>query len=161
MQKKTVLLTAAALLVLGTGAASATAAPALEVTRVNYNAVGADTLANRWQEAIYLRNTTGGDLDISGWKVHDSYKNGEGEHTNAYTFPAGTTVKPGALVVVSSAAGVNKTDPNATQTYYMDFKQGLNGHWLNNGGDTVFVKKNGGGFVSKFVYDFDNGYYVR
>ncbi|AQZ67649.1 unnamed protein product [[Actinomadura] parvosata subsp. kistnae] len=141
--------------------ASATVDPDLSVTRVNYNAVGADTTANRWQEAIYLKNTSGAELDISGWKVHDTYRNAEDEYTNAYTFPAGTTVKAGGLVVVTSAAGVNKTDPNATQAYYMDFKKGLNGHWLNNGGDTVFVEKANGDQVTKFVYDFDNGYYVR
>jgi hypothetical protein len=159
---KSVTLLAAALIAVGVaGIASAAADPALSVTRVNYNAVGADTLANRWQEAIYLRNTSGAELDISGWKVHDSYANADGGHTNSYTFPAGTVVKAGSHVVVSSAAGVNRTDPNATQLYYMDFKRGLAGHWLNNGGDTVYVEKANGDQVTRFVYDFDNGYYVR
>lgn len=160
---KLLTLLAAAVLALGAFgfAAAASADPDLSVTRVNYNAVGADTLANRWQEAVYLRNTSGGELDISGWKVHDTYANADGEHTNAYTFPAGTMVKAGGQVVVSSAAGVNKTDPNATLVFYMDFKKGYNGHWLNNGGDTVYVVKANGDQVTKLVYDFDNGYYVR
>ncbi|MBF8191646.1 lamin tail domain-containing protein [Nonomuraea sp. K274] len=150
-------------LTLAASAASATAGPDLSVTRVNYNAVGADTAANRWQEAIYLKASSdlSEPLDISGWKVHDTYANADGDHTNAYTFPAGTVVKAGGTVVVSSAAGVNKTDPNSTQVYYMDFKRGYNGHWLNNGGDTVYVEKAGGDQVTKLVYDFDNGYYVR
>lgn len=132
----------------------------LEITRVNYNAVGADTAANRWQEAIYLKNASGAELDISGWVVHDTYKNAEGKHTNAYTFPDNTVVAKDGLVVVSSANGIDKTSQNATQVYYMDFKRGYNGHWLNNGGDTVYAKA-GDTEVAKFVYDFDNGYYVR
>lgn len=161
MKKIATLFAAVVLVLAGVASASAAADPDLSVTRVNYNAVGADNLGNRWQEAIYLTNTSGAELDISGWKVHDTYRNAEDEHTNAYTFPDGTTVKAGGLVVVTSAAGVNKTDPNATQVYYMDFKKGHNGHWLNNGGDTVYVKDAAGGLVTKFVYDFDNGYYVR
>lgn len=149
-----------------TASASATTAvePAkgeLKITRVNYNALGADTVANRWQEAIYVRNQTGKVLDLSGVKVHDTYKNAEGEHTNSYTFPNETSLNANSLVIVSSAAGVNKTDPNATQVYYMDFKRGYNGHWLNNGGDTVFVKSKTNKLLAKFTYDFDNGYYVR
>jgi hypothetical protein len=162
ISKSAILLSAAVVAVSGFGlSASAAADPDLSVTRVNYNAVGSDTSANRWQEAIYLKNTSGVELDISGWTVHDTYQNADDEHTNAYTFPADTKVKAGGSVVVSSAAGVNKTDPNATQVYYMDFKKGLNGHWLNNGGDTVFVEKADKTLVTKFVYDFDNGYYVR
>ncbi|MBN6054500.1 lamin tail domain-containing protein, partial [Nonomuraea sp. RK-328] len=160
---KSLTLLAAVVLAAGvtSAAAFATADPDLSVSRVNYNAVGADTLANRWQEAVYLKNTSGAELDISGWKVHDTYRNAEDEYSNSYAFPAGTKVKAGGLVVVTSAAGVNKTDPNATQVFYMDFKKGLNGHWLNNGGDTVFVEKANGDQVTKLVYDFDNGYYVR
>lgn len=140
---------------------SPSAGPALTVTRVNYNAVGADTLGNRWQEAIYIRNTSGGELDIARWAVHDAYKNAEGKWGNSYTFPAGTKVAKNGLVVVSPAAGVNKTDPNATQVYYMDFKRGYHGHFLNNSGDTVYVDDADGKRVDSFVYDFDNGYYVR
>jgi hypothetical protein len=93
--------------------------------------------------------------------VHDSYRNADDEYSNSYTFPAGTTLKAGSQVVVSSAAGVNKTDPNATLVFYMDFKKGLNGHWINNGGDTLTVRKAGGDVVTSFTFDFDNGYYVR
>lgn len=142
---------------------SPSAGPALTVTRVNYNAVGADTLGNRWQEAIYLRARADltASLDISGWKVHDAYKNAEGKWGNSYTFPAGTKVAKNGLIVVSPAAGVNKTNPNKTMVFYMDFKRGYHGHFLNNSGDTVYVDDADGKRVGSFVYDFDNGYYVR
>ncbi|MCG5220253.1 lamin tail domain-containing protein [Streptosporangium sp. KLBMP 9127] len=161
--KKTFLTLAAAVAVVGLAAAGASAAadPDLSVTRVNYNATGADTAANRWQEAIYLKNTSGAELEIGGWKVHDSYRNADDEHTNGYTFPAGTKVKAGGLVVVSSAAGVNKTDPNKTQAFFMDFRRGYYGHWINNGGDTLTVRKANGDVVTSFSFDFDSGYYVR
>ncbi|WP_166427498.1 lamin tail domain-containing protein [Nonomuraea mesophila] len=166
---KRIVAAAAAVLALGLSAAPASAAvdpapaPAgkWQVTRVNYNAKGADVLGNRWQEAAYFKNRSTTDVDISGWTVHDTYKNPSGEHTNAYTFPAGTTVKGGATVVVSSSSGVNKTDPNATQVFYMDFNRGYNGHWLNNGGDTVFLEDASGKVRAKLSYAFDNGYYVR
>lgn len=162
---KRLALFAAALLfaVVGLAGAANADSPALDITRVNYNAMGADTLANRWQEAIYLQNpaATGDPLDISGWTVHDTYKNGEGQWGNAYTFPADTKLAPGALVIVTPSNGVNKTAQNATQVYYMDFKRGYNGHFLNNGGDTVYVDNADGERITSFTYDFDNGYYVR
>ncbi|WP_030506381.1 lamin tail domain-containing protein [Microbispora rosea] len=147
-------------------AAGEPSTPALDITRVNYNAMGADTLANRWQEAIYLENPATTPLDISGWTVHDTYKNAEGQWGNAYTFPGAkgsetTVVKAGGLVIVTPSNGVDKTAQNATQVYYMDFKRGYNGHFLNNGGDTVYVDKADGANVTSFTYDFDNGYYVR
>ena len=135
--------------------------PKVAITRVNYNAVGADTFANRWQEAIYLRNVGETTVDMSGWKVHDAYRNAEGEWGNVFTFPEGVKVKPGKLVVVTPAAGTNRTNPDETQVYYWDFRRGYNGHFLNNQGDTVYVRNKDGNLVTKFSYSFDNGYYVR
>ncbi|MEU4576595.1 lamin tail domain-containing protein [Nonomuraea sp. NPDC023979] len=164
MRKILVLLAAAAVVLAGGVVYAAAAAdPDVAITRVNYNAVGADTTGNRWQEAIYLRARAdlAEPLDVGGWTVHDSYTSASGEHTNAYTFPAGTVVKPNGLIVVSPAAGVNKTDPNATQLYYMDFKRGYRGHFINNGGDTLALDDEDGNQVARFSFDFDNGYYVR
>lgn len=136
--------------------------PDVSIVRVRYNANGPDTADNRWKEVVYLRARAdlAEPLDIGGWRIHDTYKNADGEWGNVYTFPAGTTVKPGGAVAVTSAAGVDKTNPNEPQGYHMDFRRGYNGHWLNNGGDIVYLDKADGTNVDSYDYDFDSGYYV-
>lgn len=150
-----------AVLTLAAGSSVTAETQPVQITRVSYNAVGADRWTNRWQESITIRNTSGGELDISGWTLHDAYRNPQGEHTNAFVFPSGTKVRPDGYVVVTPAACPNQTDPAKTMRFCMNFKKGYNGHFLNNKGDVVTVKNAEGETVAQLSYDFSNGYYVR
>lgn len=55
------------------GAATADDAPALSIVRVGYNAAGADTTANTWQEYIDLKNVSDHAVNIEGWRTYDAW----------------------------------------------------------------------------------------
>jgi hypothetical protein len=66
----------AALLAVVGLAAPASAAddpPAMTIVRVGYNATGADTVQNTWQEYIDIRNVSDHAVNIAGWRTYDAW----------------------------------------------------------------------------------------
>ena len=160
--------------VLTTGSSSATPVVTptptvvkVEITRINYNANGADTLANRWKEGVYFKNVGTTDVNVTGWRVHDTYKNADDEYTNDFVIRKlngnDVILQPGKSVLVTPASGTDHVTANGnTYVFYYNFTdKGYNGHVWNNISDTVFLKNASGVLVHRMSYSFENGYYVR
>lgn len=132
----------------------------------HYNANGADTLANRWKESLTFKNVSSEDLNVTGWRVHDTYKDDNGDYTNQFVIPqlggADVVLKPGESVLVTPADGSNYK--NATTGMYVfrfNFTtKGYHGHIWNNMGDTAFVEDKDHKGVTSYQYDFTKGYYL-
>ena len=97
-------------------------ASALAIAEINADATG-DDREQLNDEYIVFENTGDEALDLSGWTVSD-----EAEQT--YTFPAGTTIDPGATVTLHTGSG---TDTER------DLYWGSGRPIWNNDGDTVTV----------------------
>lgn len=182
MFKKILALAAAAGLVLvGATAAQSAAAPELAIVKVGYNANGADTVSNRWKEYIDLKNVSGGPLDVMGWFTQDAWAdstNGdeaEPGDCNTAIFAADKLpfldpssegaddlMLPAGHIIRVYTGGLPDTSDNSLHHMVINKSAcGYNGHYLGNGGDTVYVKKADGTLVTKFTYSFDNGYWIR
>lgn len=151
---------------LGLGASAAFADPAnvgkLKIIEYGSNAPGKDTNANRNYEFVRVQNTTGAALDVEGWILHDSYKTAGGDWGNRYTFhasdlpdgspfkvgtPARFMIPAGGQVYVYSGSGVDTTPTNNTAAVYRNFK-----HYLNNGGDSIYVRDGDGTVITWVTY---------
>lgn len=99
------------------------------------NEPGSDTAG----EHIEIRNVAAGAADLGGWTLSDA--------TGArHLFPAGTTLAPGAaLVVFASASAIPAGLSNAVASSSGALS-------LGNGGDTVTLKDEGGVVVDSFTY---------
>jgi hypothetical protein len=164
-------LTAAGVLAGVPASASSTAAPIdnLSITQVGYNANGSDTWWNRNKE--YVEITATADVNVKNLVVADSWaKNNAGDNAekcNTYTVTAlpgveevggVVTLPAGDKIRVYSGSGTN-AKVGGTFRLFMNSKCGYRGHYLNNGGDTVWLSQAGG--EEWFSYNFDNGYYVK
>lgn len=140
----------------------------IKIVEYGFNAPGTDTNGNRNSEFVRLTNPTAAAVEVEGWLLHDSYKNGAGDWGNRYVFkatdlPTGSafrdavtgkfTVPPGGTVYVYQGSGVDTTPTNSTAAVYRNHS-----HIWNNGGDTIYVRDLGGDVVSWVRYD---GYRVR
>jgi hypothetical protein len=166
--------TLAAVAVTGVSAASADV-PGLSITRVGYNAVGADTSWNRNQEYVDITAAPDHAVDVKGLVVEDSWAHAAGDdnrgHCNTWTvnslpgiepttegqimLPAGHTIR---VYTGSGRPAVFGVD-GRFHAVYMNSHCGYHGHFWNNGGDTVYVSLNGE--TSSLAYNFENGYYIR
>ena len=111
---------------------SATAAPAVRITRVQYDSPGSDTGSNSSLNAEWVRitNKSAKAKVLTGWKLRD--KTG-----HAYKFRA-FTLKPGKSVRVHTGKGANtRTDLYWRQSWYI---------W-NNTGDKAIVKNKAGALI--------------
>jgi hypothetical protein len=160
-----------------TGAsASATASadvPGLAITQVGYNAYGSDTIYNRNQEFVDVRNTSspGVDVNVAGLVVADQWAkshvddNDRGCNTlkvtslpGVVTGADGSVMLPaGHTVRVYSGRGVPAVSAGGNvHTLFMNSRCGYHGHIWGNGGDTAWITLAGNS--ESFAYDFDNGY---
>lgn len=160
-----------------TGAAAATASadvPGLAITQVGYNAYGSDTVWNRNQEFVDVRNTGADPVNVAGLIVADQWaKSHEGDNDrNCNTIkvanlPGVTAGADGSLMLaaghtvrVYSGRGVPAVSADGkVHALYMDSRCGYHGHIWGNGGDTAWITLNGA--AESFAYDFDNGYTVK
>lgn len=135
------------------------------ITWFYYNARGADTLANRNQEAVYVKNVSDDNLNVTGWKVHDSYQNHNDDYTNAFVVPklngVDVVLAPGESFMVTPASGVNFKNGNSYSFYFNFTSKGYNGHVWNNLADIAYLKDADDKLVHSKSYNFKNGYYVR
>lgn len=153
-------------IVLGLGASAAFADPTnvgkVKISEYGFNAPGKDTSANRNAEFVRLLNVSGAALDVEGWILHDSYQTAGGDWGNRYTFratdlptgspfkvgtPARFVIPVGGQVYVYSGSGTDTTPTNNTAAIYRNFK-----HYLNNGGDTIYVRDADGTVVAWITY---------
>jgi hypothetical protein len=151
--------------------AASTAAPIanLSITQVGYNANGSDTWWNRNKE--YVEISASANVNVKNLVVADSWaKNNAGDNAekcNTYTIAAlpgveevggVVTLPAGDKIRVYSGSGTN-AKVGGTFRLFMNSKCGYRGHYLNNGGDTVWLTQ--AGHEEWFSYNFDNGYYVK
>jgi hypothetical protein len=179
--RKSAVLFAAVIAAAGlTGApASATASadvPGLAITQVGYNAYGSDTIYNRNQEFVDVKNVSSPavDVNVAGLVVADQWaKSHEGDNdrncntlkvtslAGIVTGADGSVMLPaGHTVRVYSGRGVPAVSAGGSvHTLFMNSRCGYHGHIWGNGGDTAWITK--GSDSESFAYDFDNGYTVR
>lgn len=159
---------------LTTGSASATPAgpadKAVKLTKIGYNAVGTDTLANRNAEFVWLRNTGAADVNVLGWTYADGYG-------VRYTFgpakikglvstaavvddpatadvneaaPAKLALPAGHSIVIYTGKGTDTAPADNKHTVYLN----LSGHILNNSsGERVQIKNAAGNLVAGVEFD--------
>jgi hypothetical protein len=177
---KSLALAASVVVALGaTGAAAATASvdvPGLAITQVGYNAYGSDTIYNRNQEFVDIRNTGADPVNVAGLVVADQWaKSHEGADDNprgcntlkVTSLPGVTTGADGSVMLpaghtvrVYSGRGVPAVSVGgALHTLFMNSRCGYHGHIWGNGGDTAWITL--GANSESFAYDFDNGYTVK
>jgi competence protein ComEC len=106
------------------------------VASIHADAAGNDN-ENLNDEYVVFRNNGDTTLDLAGWTVEE----GAGR---TYTFPAGTTLAPGATLTLHTGTGTN----TETDQYW-----GQTGAVWNNGGDTVTVRDESGKVVLRVEYD--------
>lgn len=153
-------------------AGSAMADPAnvgkVRIIEYGSNAVGKDTSSNRNEEFVRLMNVSGADVDVEGWKLHDTYQDGDGGWGNAVTLSASKlpesspfrkdhdsdpatpdrfVLSAGGQIYVYNGSGTDTTPTNQTAAIYRNYKH----HW-NNGGDTIYLRDNGGTVVHWIKY---------
>lgn len=160
----------------GTATASPTDVPGLTISQVGYNAVGNDREWNRNSEYVDVTNTSETDaVDVKGLVVADSWahRRADDNDNNCNTWKidalpaagpgdAGTLMLPAKHTIrVYTGAGVPKAfgENGRFHAVYMNSRCGYHGHYLNNGGDTVWISR--GADAESFTYDFDSGYYIR
>lgn len=186
--KKIIAVLLGAVLVLGLAAVPAHAVPAaaadvpgLSIGVIGYNALGADTMANRNAEFIDIANTSGAPVNVKGLRVTDSWAYGKpaadvGKCNNytveslpGITIPSGgpdegkLLLPAGHVIRVYAGAGEPRVFGPGLRWHavYMDHTCGYNGHFLNNNKpwDTVWITL--GGKSEAKPYRFDFGYWVR
>ncbi|WP_158057126.1 lamin tail domain-containing protein [Halorussus halophilus] len=118
------------------GTTGAKADATLSLAEAHPDAAGEEQ-SNLNDEYVVLRNDGQESLDLSGWTVSD-----EADHE--YTFPQGTTLKPGETLTLHTGTG-----EDAPPDYYWNADSPV---W-NNDGDTVFVHTAEGTLVLEEQYD--------
>lgn len=157
--------------------ASATASadvPGLAITQVGYNAYGSDTIYNRNQEFVDVKNSGVDPVNVAGLVVADQWAkshvddNDRGCNTfkvaslpGVVTGADGSVMLPaGHTVRVYSGRGVPAVSAGGNiHALYMNSLCGYHGHIWGNSGDTAWITL--GVNSESFPYDFDNGYTVR
>lgn len=150
-------------------------ADALQIGVIGYNARGVDTWLNRNQEFVDIVNTSDKPVNVYGLRVEDSWAHRMGAEGAGRCNNFTVTELPGVekddeakklelpaghVIRVYVGAGQPKTfGPDGRwHAVYMDHKCGYRGHFLNNLGDTVYVKLNAAEKYKR--YDFRYGYTV-
>jgi len=174
---------AAALLAAAAPAPASAAEPELEIVRVGYNAAGPDTLQNRWQEYVDLRNVSDDAVNVKGWFVQDRWAHSKyGNKAKAsdcntaiFTKEAlpyldtdadddgnedGLWLPKGHYIRIYTGGAQDLSNNNVHSMAINKPSCGYNGHFWNNTGDTVYVKRADGSLVTSFSYDFKQGYWV-
>ena len=110
----------------------------------NGDANGDDTVSTTNDEFVEIVNTSGGDIDISGWTLADAA-------STRHTFPPSTVVADGCAVVVFAGGTPTGDFGGAIVQTASGGSLGLN-----NGGDTVTLN-NGSADVATATYGGDGG----
>lgn len=181
MKKILLSLVATAALLLGVGASTASAQAAapgdLEIVQVGTDAMGGDTLANRYREFIDIKNTGATEVNVKGWETQDSWAANHPDSTcNTIKFRKATSVSDaggfqhlsthddglwlpaGHTIRVYTGGSADGTD-NTWHTVAINKSGcGLNGHYLNNDTDSVRVVDAEGTQIDKVWWNHQGGY---
>jgi streptogramin lyase len=161
-------------------ASTSAAAPidSLTIGKINYNAYGSDTFANRNREFVEITNTTDVAVKVDGLLVQDAWARGNDKTSgcNTYKLEAGklpvaadadaNMLPAKATLRVYMGAGTDEVEGTVHKVYRnMPKYCGWEGHVLNNSGknpfakwDTVWVTLDGASKAKG--YNFYFGYYV-
>lgn len=114
--------------------------PEIVVSEVNYNS-NDDVDMGDWME---LHNAGDFTVDLSMWEVRD------GSDAYSYTIPAGTTLAPGAYLVVAG-------DPDALAVWHPGLSNVVGGYYFdwNNSGDMIRLFDAGGQLRMSMTYSDD------
>jgi hypothetical protein len=141
-------------------------AGSVKITVMGINAPGVDTMANRNREYVWLKNVSGGPVNVYGWKLRDGFgtrftfrpnKLKELEYlpakvaTETEPARADTLVLPaGHSVIVYTGAGKDVSPGNADHSVYLN----ASGHILNNSsGERVELRTKAGLTMDVISYD--------
>jgi hypothetical protein len=109
----------------------------LAITEINYNPLPNGAISGDEYEFLELKNTTANTLDLGGLNFTTGI---------SYTFPAGTTLAPGAFYVLArNAAEFHNRYPTVTANAVYIGK-------LDNGGETLTIAGPTGGTVLSVTY---------
>lgn len=125
----------------------------VKITVMGINARGTDTLANRNSEYVWMRNVSGADVNVFGWKLIDAAGNTTSFTDDTLpnlTAGAGTLTLPaGASIIVYSGQGIDTTPDNNVHAIYRNGK-----HYINNtSGETMRVLDKDGSTVELLSFD--------
>jgi hypothetical protein len=109
----------------------------------NGDANGDGTVNTSQDEFIEIYNASGGVLDISDYTINDS-------SGLRHTFPKGTTIPAGAVIVVFGG-GTPTNIPCLTQVASVGYLG------LNNGGDTIIIKDDSSTTITSYTYGAEGG----
>lgn len=154
----------------GSQAARAVDVGAVRITVMGINAPGADTMANRNKEYVWIKNTGTAGANVYGWRLRDGYgvrfnfrpnklkdleflparvddpatTSVDESRVNTLTLPAGHSV------IVYTGAGKDVTPGNSDHSVYLNAP----GHYLNNSsGEDVQLRDASGATVDQIRYD--------
>lgn len=113
------------------------AAGPVAITEIHYNPPRAQ---GQVLEFIELRNTSGGALDLEGWRIQGGVR---------YEFPRGPALSPGAYALVCRDADAFRESYGAAETRVIGTFEGA----LGNGGDDVELLDASGAIVDWVHYD--------
>ena len=113
------------------------AAGSLEITGMQFDAPGDDTVRLN-EEWVQFTNNLEGYIDLTGWAVRDE------SSTNRFFFPRGFTLLADESVMLRSGCG----DPTRSELFWCSDAAGV---W-NNSGDTVMVLDASGSVVAYETY---------
>jgi hypothetical protein len=109
------------------------AAPAIQITKVQYNSPGTDNRSNTSRNAEYVRltNTTRSTINLKNWTLRD-------KANHVYKFAADYKLGAGKRVYIHTGNGTNGK-PDAQHRYWNS------GNYIwNNTGDTAYVRNTAG-----------------
>jgi hypothetical protein len=141
-------------------------AGSVKITVLGTNAPGVDTMANRNREYVWLKNVSGGPVNVFGWKLRDGFgtrftfrpnKIKELEYlpakvaTETEPARADTLVLPaGESVILYTGQGKDVSPGNADHSVYLN----MSGHYLNNSsGERVELRTKAGLTMDVLSYD--------
>lgn len=123
------------------------------------NAKGADTLANRNSEYMWMRNVSAEPVDVMDWRLTDTtgganvttFDGDWADHCDCGMSPVDgkLMLPPGHSLVVYSGEGHDTNPTNNVHAYYKDWHH----MWNNTSGETVKVLDKDGLLVDGYAYD--------
>jgi hypothetical protein len=178
MKKILLSLMAVAGLLLSLGAITAPAQAAdtdVKIVRISMDAVGADTLTNRWREFVDFKNVGDAEVNVKGWVLTDKWSHNNDNNPkgcNTITFRKATSVTDaggfqhlsthddglwlpkGHTIRVYTGGDEDSTDNTLHTVAINKANCGYKGHYLNNNADRVFLSNATGDVVDSEGYNW-------
>lgn len=134
--------------------------PGLAIGTIGYNARGNDTWFNRNKEFVDVKNVSDESLSVKDLVIEDAWAHADNSASTCNTYTVGD-VTLGAGETLRVYVGRGTAASSGSYHYaYMDSNPacGYHGHFINNLGDRIWIKKNG--HAESKSFNFENGYTV-